>query len=79
MQKPSLTHSTVLSRHKKPLPDHLDKPNAIEAVDVKFDKDKIFAEMMRLTEEVFNIDEETRKKTYMLPSELLRTKILLLI
>ncbi|KFY85985.1 hypothetical protein V500_07980 [Pseudogymnoascus sp. VKM F-4518 (FW-2643)] len=52
---------------QKALPDHLDKPNAVEAVDVKFDKEKIFAEMMS-TEEVFNMDEETRKKTYILPS-----------
>ncbi|KFZ12166.1 hypothetical protein V502_07234 [Pseudogymnoascus sp. VKM F-4520 (FW-2644)] len=64
--KPDALDSVISPQ--KALPDHLDKPNAVEAVDVKFDKEKIFAEMMRLTEEVFNMDDETRKKTYILPS-----------
>lgn len=74
--KPDALASVISPR--KSLPHHPDKPNMAEAVNVEFDKEKHFAEMMRLTEEVFNMDEETRKKKYPLPSKLPCLKILLL-
>ena len=42
--KPDALDSVISPQ--KAVPHHLEKPNTVKAVDVKFDKEKIFAEMM---------------------------------
>lgn len=48
----------------------LHRLNAADAVGREFDKGKIIARMESMTDEVFNMDEETRKKAFPLPSQL---------
>ena len=59
--------------HRKAEPDKDNEKSGNE-----FDREETIASTRKTMDEGFNMDEETRKKTSPLPSELLCTKILLL-